>query len=81
MVKMETSQQQVKYVLKDLDRFEFTKLRDLKKTPSQLTSRKLQKIANIYYTVVDDLRESIGYENVRQSRFCGILNRFIKQKA
>lgn len=81
MVKMETSLQQIKYVLKDLDQSNFQALRDLKLTPSQLASRKLQKISNINYSVVDDLREVMGNENMNQSRFCGILNRLLCQKA
>lgn len=41
----------------------------------------IMKVANITYSVVDDLRELMGNENIKQSRFCGILNRLINQKA
>ena len=53
----------------------------MKLTPSQLNSRKLQKISNIKYAIVDDIRELMGNENMNESRFCGILNRLLIQKA
>ena len=33
------------------------------------------------YAVLDDLRDVIGNETIKQNRFCGILNRLINQKA
>ena len=39
------------------------------------------KLSNIRYQTADDLRELMGNENMNQSRFCGILNRLINQKA
>ena len=64
MVKYETSLQQVKGVLKDCDQSQFCALRDLKMTPSQIFSRKLQKMSHLQYAVLDDLRDAIGNEKM-----------------
>ena len=77
MIKLETSLEQIKYVLNGIDRTSFVELRDLQKTPAQLASKKLQKISNLKYSVVDDLRELIGNENMKDPRFCGTLHRLI----
>ena len=81
MVRLETNVQQVKQVLNGIDQLSFVALRDLKLTPSQLYSQKLQRSARIKYAVVDDIREILGNENLNRSRFCGIINRLVNQKA
>ena len=68
-------------MLDGLDQSSFRALRDLKLTPGQLYSQKLQRSTRIKYAIVDDIREIIGNENLNRSRFCGIINRLINQKA